>query len=513
MNARGTVRRLAVARFASIAGTEAGQLALAVAVYLQTHSAAWLAGAMLASPVVIGLLTPISGWIADHVERRIVIVAAEAGAGGVYIALIFARRPVALVALTLLASAVNAPLRAALTAAVPNLVPSEELTWANGLLGATVNAAIIAGPAVGGALVARAGTGAVFALDAATFLASAAITARIPGPFSGPCRQGRPRAGAGFALIAADRCMVVLVAQSCLASFALGLVTLADLPLARSFGAGPVGYGLLTGVWSAGIIAGSRLAAPVVRATGERTAIAAGTAAMAGTVGAVALLPSFPAIVAIGALGGAGTGITFAPWLTLMQRRSDDQKRGTVMAAADSFGQFGSAIGMAAGARAVTALGAQHAYLFPSAVLAIATIAATCLKTSPDYPTQTQAAAGELARLLAPLGGIDRAAHLLRARADTGDQAAATELARLLARRGDIDGAAYLLRARADTGDQAAAARLADLLAWRGDIDGLSARADTGDHAAATELARLLARRGDIDGAAHLLRARAHTGD
>lgn len=390
MNARGPVRRLAIARFTSVAGTEAGQLALAVAIYLRTHSTAWLAGAMLATPVIVGILAPVSGWIADHVERRLVIAAAEAGAGGVYVALIFARQPVTLVALALLASAVNAPLRAALAAAVPNLAPSDELTWANGLLGATANAAVITGPAVGGALVTRAGPGAVFALDAATFLVSAAITARIPGSFSGPCRQGRSRAGAGFALIAADPCMVMLVAQSCLASFALGLVTLADLPLASSFGAGPVGYGLLTGLWSAGIVVGSWLAGLVVRAMGERTAVAAGTAAMAGTVGAVALLPSFSAIVAIGALGGVGVGIAFTPWLTLMQRRSDDQRRGTVMAAADSFGQFGYAIGMAAGARVVTALGAQHAYLFPAAVLAVAAIAATCLKTSPHCPAQTQ---------------------------------------------------------------------------------------------------------------------------
>ncbi len=379
------MRRLAIARFASLAGTQAAQLALAVAVYLQTHSTAWLAGALLGTPVVVGLLTPISGWIADHVERRIVIVAAEAGAGGVYVALIFAHRPVVLIALTLLASAVNAPLRAALSAAVPNLVPSDELTWANGLLGATAVAAVIAGPAVGGALVAGGGPGAVFALDAATFFVSAAITARIPGPFSGPCRPGlqRPRAGAGFVLITADPCLVMLVAQSCLASFALGLVSLADLPLARWFGAGPVGYGLLTGIWSVGVIAGSRLAAPVVRAIGERTAVVAGMAVMAVAVGAVALLPSFPAIVVIGALGGAGTGIAFAPWATLMQRRSDDQKRGTVMAAADSFGQLGIAAGMAAGPGVVMALGTQHAYLFAAAVLAIATIAATRLRTSP----------------------------------------------------------------------------------------------------------------------------------
>jgi dTMP kinase len=107
--------------------------------------------------------------------------------------------------------------------------------------------------------------------------------------------------------------------------------------LARSFGAGAAGYGVLSGVWSAGVIAGSRLAASVVRTTGEQLALVAGTAAMALAVAAVALLPSFSAIIAAGALAGAGTGIAFAPWLTLMQRKSDDQLRGIIMATANTW--------------------------------------------------------------------------------------------------------------------------------------------------------------------------------
>jgi MFS family permease len=329
-------------------------------------------------------MAPVSGWVADRFERRTVIVAAEVGSSAVYVALIFAHQPVVLIGLRVVAVAVVGPVRAALPAAIPNLVAGDDLTWANGLLSATANAALIVGPAAGGALVAGAGTGGVFALVAATFIVSAAITARIPGRFSSPRPNGphRPRAAAGFALIAADSRLLTLVAMSCLSSFAMGVVTLADLPLARSFGAGSAGYGLLAGALSAGLVAGSRLAAPVVQARGERVALVGGTAAMAIAVGAVAALPSFSAIIPAAALAGGGAGVAFAPWLTLMQRGSDDQRRGILMATAVCFEDVGMAAGMLAGPALITVLGIQHAYLFPAAVLAAVAVIAACVDTS-----------------------------------------------------------------------------------------------------------------------------------
>lgn len=390
MNERSSVRRLAIARFVSVGGTAATGIALAARVYLRGHTTAWLAVAVLGTPVVVvGLMTPVSGWVADHVDRRLVIVAAELGASVVYVVLAFAQRPPLLIALTAVGSAVNAPLRTALAAGVPNLVSSDDQTWANGLLGGSVSAALIAGPAAGGALVAGAGTGAVFALAAATALLSAAIIARIPGRFSTSWGHGarRPRPGAGFGLIAADRSLVTLVAVSCLASFAVGVVALADLPLARTFGAGSVGYGLLSGAWSAAVIVGARLAAPLAAARGERAALVVGTAAMAVGVGAVAFMPTFSAVIAVGTLGGAGMGLAFAPWFTLLQRRSEDQRRGTIMAAAYSFEQLGIAAGMAAGPAVTTAIGTRDAYLFPAVLLAVVAIVATRLeKTSRPSP-------------------------------------------------------------------------------------------------------------------------------
>jgi MFS family permease len=388
MYGRTSVRRLALATFVSVSGTGAAGVALAAGVYLQSHSTAWLAGALLATPLVVGgILTPVSGWVADRFDRRMVIVTGEVESSAVYVALIFAHQPAVLIGLRVVAVAVVGPVRAALAAAVPNLVPGDDLTWANGVLKATANAALIVGPAAGGALVAGAGTGGVFALVAATFSVSAAITARIPGRFSSssPNRPQRPRVGAGFAFIAADPRLMTLVAVSCLSSFAVGIVTLADLPLARSFGAGPAGYGLLAGALSAGVIAGSRLAAPVGRAKRERVALVAGAAAMAVAVGAVAVLPSFSAIVAAAALAGSGAGVAFAPWLTLMQRGTDDQRRGIIMATAICFEDVGMAAGMVTGPALITVLGTQHAYLFPAAVLAAVAVIAARIDTSHRY--------------------------------------------------------------------------------------------------------------------------------
>jgi TIR domain len=123
------------------------------------------------------------------------------------------------------------------------------------------------------------------------------------------------------------------------------------------------------------------------------------------------------------------------------------------------------------------------------------------------------AAARELARLLAKRGDQDEAIQILQARADSGDWHAALMLAGWLAERGDQDEAIQVLRARADSGDGLAAWQLADLLAKRGDLGGLRARAERGEGRAASLLAHALAKRGDLDGAAQIWRAQADVGD
>ena len=181
---RTPIHLLAVARFASSGGTQAAQIALAYSVYEETGSAAWVSAALVASAGVVGLVGPVSGRLADRVDRRRLMVVTELlGAVG-WLAAVFAATPAALVGVALLATAANAPFKAAASVSVPNLAPPGDLAWANGTVATAVNASLVVGPLVGGAVVGAAGPGVVFAANAATFVASAILISRVQGSFA-----------------------------------------------------------------------------------------------------------------------------------------------------------------------------------------------------------------------------------------------------------------------------------------------------------------------------------------
>ena len=114
---RPAVRRLAAARFASTGGSQAAQVALAYTVFERTDSAAWVSAALVACAGVVGVVGPLSGRLSDRFDRRRVMVLAEvAGAIG-WLAVVLADRPLTLVATALVATAANAPFRAAANAA------------------------------------------------------------------------------------------------------------------------------------------------------------------------------------------------------------------------------------------------------------------------------------------------------------------------------------------------------------------------------------------------------------
>src|SRR5581483_5436586 len=103
----------------------------------------------------------------------------------------------------------------------------------------------------------------VFGFNAVTFVVSAAVIAAVPGRFSVGERAtgdgGRIRDG--FTLVGRTPLLRRLVATTTFAFAAFGVTLVADLPLTKHFGAGSVGYGLLTTLWGLGAVAGSWLAA------------------------------------------------------------------------------------------------------------------------------------------------------------------------------------------------------------------------------------------------------------
>jgi MFS family permease len=380
------VRLLAGARLVSVAGSQAAQVALVFTIYQRTHSSAWVSAALFALVAVTGLLGPVSGWIGDRFDRRRVMIASELAAGALWVGLLAVDAPWLLVALALAATAAGAPFRAASAATIPSLVDDEDLTWANGVVAGSFNAALVVGPLLGGALVAASGPDAVFMVNAASYVASAALLARLPAARAADRQMHLAVTGmmVGFRIVAHHRLLRRLVAVTAVSFAAFGVTLVADLPLADHFDAGSVGYGLLTALWGLGAVAGSWAATRWLRPSGEAVGLALGTAAMAVSLGSIAVMPAFAPIVLVGTIGGIGSGYAFTPWFTMVQRLTEDVHRSRVFAAAEACEQGAFVAGMLVAGWIVDAVGPRATYLVPGALLALGTaIAARIWRSIP----------------------------------------------------------------------------------------------------------------------------------
>jgi MFS family permease len=151
-----------------------------------------LVGIAMTVPTIVFLL--IGGVVSDRVDRRKVMLAADAGRGLLVGVLAFLSITGALelwhmVALVAGYGAAAAFFGPAFDAITPEVLPEVELAQANALDQLVRPAALrLAGPAIGGLLIEAVGVGAAFALDAASFAVSAAAVLAMTR------RPRRPRA-------------------------------------------------------------------------------------------------------------------------------------------------------------------------------------------------------------------------------------------------------------------------------------------------------------------------------
>src|SRR4051794_25915416 len=176
-NPRRAVRRLAISRLVSMAGTDASAVALSYALYVQTGSALWLSAGLLITFGLSSVLGKLGGRLADRFDRRRLMVGAELTGAASFAVLAAVSAPAALLGISVIATLGGIVFGPASGAAVPNLVDDEDLTWANSLIATTGTIGKTAGRVGAGALIAFAGYESVFVLDAVTFLGSALMIA------------------------------------------------------------------------------------------------------------------------------------------------------------------------------------------------------------------------------------------------------------------------------------------------------------------------------------------------
>jgi MFS family permease len=297
-------RALWIAQFASNVGT-----------WMQTVGAQWLLidhSPVLVSLVqtaaslpVVALALPAGAW-ADLVDRRRLLLGAQCAmflfAGALAVATFLgAGSPAVVLALTFLLGCGNAVAAPAWQAIQPDLVDRAVLPQAAALNGVNMNLARAVGPAIGGAVVATAGAGWVFALNAMSFVGIAAVVFRwrAPGRVDVGSRERfveAVRAGGRYvrhALIVRRllyRAILFIPAAS-------AVWALLPVVAARNLGLGSGGYGLLLGMVGVGAVAGAFVIPRLRAAVGSARLV---TGAMVVTAAAIAVVATVDVPVLVG---------------------------------------------------------------------------------------------------------------------------------------------------------------------------------------------------------------------
>ena len=352
------LRLAAAGRSASFLGDAVATVALTLYAFDAGWGATGVAAVLVAAALPLALGAPLAGRVVDRVDSRRATTSAAlwqglcAAAAVVVLLLGDPASPVTVVALLALlvalgaGQAVSGP---AWQALVPHLVPADEVARAVALLQSTTTLAGVAGPAVGGMLVAGGGVAAALAVDAVSFGALALSarsvrTVRRPGPSRGG------GAWAGYALLRDDRVLGTLVGGLVAMIVVLQVVVVLDVLLVRDvLGAGPAGYGAVNALLAAAMVAGAVVAGRWCPAKGQVGAAVGSVAAIAGFVVLGGLAPTLAwfaaALAGIGLANGA-LNVAFGAFLA---GRVPDAVRGRLFAAVTGATQTASIGGMALG--------------------------------------------------------------------------------------------------------------------------------------------------------------------
>jgi MFS family permease len=216
------------------------------------------------------LLLPLTGFAADHLDRRKLVFATQAGMGALALGLgiltiagLVQLWHVYLFAFLLgCVSAFDSPARQTF---VSELVVEADLSNAVGLNSTSFNAARMIGPAIAGTLIAGVGSGWVFLINAASFaavLCSLSLLRVHELHRTGRAHRTRGSFAEGFKYVwKRPDLKAMLVMLFLIGTFGLNFPIFISTMCVTVFHAGASQYGLLTSIMAIGSVAGALLAA------------------------------------------------------------------------------------------------------------------------------------------------------------------------------------------------------------------------------------------------------------
>lgn len=424
------LRLLLAGQAVSQAGDWLYSVALVVFVLDATGSAAWVAAVEIARLAPWIVIPPVAGLLADRIDRRRVLIAADLAQLLAMVALAAVAAtgtdPASAVLVALVASSTQVVASPSLGAAIPHLVDERGLASVNALLSAIMNLAIVVGPAVGAVLLILGSPAAAFALNGLTFAVSAACFALVRTPMGPTATPGTAGAGVGTAdpaaaggaglgpgrsLTGALRSAavdvaagittirrsvtaraLVLVTAGTLFAYGMQVVLWALLATDRT----DVGGEAITMIYVANGIGGLLATVPASRGRPGRTTmrvVAAGCGVGGASVAALAFGDGLVPILALVALQGLVISIVDVLAITQLQRVVGPAALGRVVGAMDSITSVAMVAGTVLAPVLVTAAGLGAALAVGGCALAVVgvTVAvATRHETPVDAPLEAR---------------------------------------------------------------------------------------------------------------------------
>ena len=318
------------ARAISLCGTLLSATALVIALQTRGEGGYAIAAVLIAAAGPPTLLAPLTGWVCDRVDSRLILVTVSLAQAAACTLLAFTGETVVIVALVALLASGTALTGPTLNALLPEMVGREQLPKASAIGQTASSVGMLVAPALGGLLFGWYGLRTPLLIDAGTYLALTVaalfirtrrglVESKGAGPQPGVFRESLLRP------------IMIMVAA---AVAGVSAVNVADVFFIReTLHGSATAYGVLGAVWTGAMLVGAWLLTN--RKLGDGGLSVALLGMLAGACAAVALTATVPGVrwlVPLWALGGVCNGAANVAAMVLVARRTQAEVRGRAFA-------------------------------------------------------------------------------------------------------------------------------------------------------------------------------------
>lgn len=342
----GSFSALWAGQLISLFGDRLNQLALVAVVFISTGSALATGLVFFAATLPNLLLSPIAGTFVDRWDHKEVMVVSDILRGAIVLVLpIAAITNIILVyPLIFLVTSISVFFRPARVAILPRIVPEEDLLSANSALWVGETIADVIGYPLAGVFVALLGSAVplAFWVDAATYLASAALIATIVVQARSRSEGAEPREGliaelaVGWHFLRRETVLLANTLQGVAGQFSLGIaIALTPSFVQMTFSGSGFGWQAAYGFLETGLGVGNLIGGFVIGLVGARYAkgrmVILGYAVWGMLIFVFAMTNNLGVAIGLSFGQGVANMIFIIPSQTLFQERTPSELMGRVV--------------------------------------------------------------------------------------------------------------------------------------------------------------------------------------